>query len=283
MVKVETKLSRLYWIGIFMAFIWGTVSHADQIKPSGYLDLRPSWITKTGGFTTENTAEMGAKVTADTSVTYMQGFNTNLYDPLSPELSSGVRLELALGALRTKVNNIWKNDREGLALSYENRIYLPVDAASQDRGFITAFRNYIKLSKAFSDSVKFTLSDAIIPLIHSRAGNVAANGTASANGIFENRVYLVADLQLTDKFSLSLPLMFHQTRTANFRIDAANNASWSFYVWTSPELDYAVSDSLTLGISYYNNDSFFNSNLSKAQFGQALESGEFQFVLTASL
>lgn len=253
------------------------------VQATGYLDLRPSWITKSGNFTTEDTIELGAKLTKDTSLTYMQGVLTNLYDPTSPEATSGMKPQLDAGAVKTKVNNIWKNESQGLSLGYENRVYLPVDEGSQIRGLITSVRNYFKLSKALNDEVKFTVSEVLIPMIHSRSGTVSSDGKAAANGIFENRLQLITDIQLTEKLSLSVPVMFHQTRTANFRSDAANNAAWSFLVWTSPELDYAVNDNLTLGLAYYNNDSFFTPNLSKAQFGQALESGEFQFVLTASL
>ena len=276
-------LTVIFWSGVLTICLSSSVTWSNELQATGYLDLRPSWITKTGGFTTENTAEMGARITQDTSISYMQGFNTNLFDPLSPEVSSGVRLELSPGAVRTKINNLWRDDRAGLSLSYENRVYLPIDAASRERGFVTALRNYIKLSKSFSNTLTLTLSDAVIPIIHSRSGNVSPMGLASPNGVFENRIQLETDLQLTEKLSISLPLMFHQTKLANFRADAIGNDSWTFYICTSPEIDYAVSENLTLGLAYYNIESFFNTNLSKSQFGQALESGEFQFVLTASL
>ena len=303
MVSSGRFLSNLWWVGILSACIWGITAHvqgatttqttetlgsktsqiSSPIEATGYLDLRPSWITKTGGFTTENTLEVGAKLSPDTSVTYMQGFLTNLYDPMGLAENQGMRFQMDAGALRFKIKNIWKNEANGLALAYENRVYLPVDSGSQSKGLITSVRNYLKLSKTFSDRFKMTLSDAVITFISSRAGNISSNGLATANSTFENRIYLMADIQLTQKLSLSIPLMFHQTRTANYRADASNNAAWSFLVWTSPELDYAVNDHLTLGLSYYNNESFFSSNLSKAQFGQAFESGEIQLVLTASL
>ncbi len=302
MAKFENLLSNLWWGGILSACICGITSRANgatvvptqtakieakqtipSIQATGYVDLRPSWVSQTGKFTTENTAELGAKLSSDISLSYMQGFSTNLYDSVSSKDKSGMKFAIDPGAVKTKVNNIWKNESQGLSLGYENRIYLPVDAASQERGLITSVRNYLKLSKIVSEQVKLTLSEIAIPMIHSRSGNVSSDGTVTANGIFENRVYLITDIQLTEKLSLSVPVMFHQTRTANFRSDAANNSSWSFSVWTNPELDYAVSDNLILGLAYYNNDSFFTSNLSKTQFGKALEGGTFQFVLTASL
>lgn len=297
MLKTKNLLSNLWWSGVLTLCLWGVASKANGetanqkleaqvpagISATGYIDLRPSWITKTGNFTTEDTVELGAKLTADTSLTYMQGVLTNIYDPNSPEATSGMKPQLDAGAIRTKVNNIWKDDSRGLSLGYENRIYLPVDEPSQSHGMISAVRNYVKLSKKVNDQLKLTLSEVATPMFHNRAGTISTAGIASANKVFENRVYFITDIQLSEKLSLSVPLMFHQTRTADFRSDAANNASWSFLVWTSPELDYAVNDNLTLGLAYYNNDSFFTPNLSKAQFGQALESGEFQFVLTASL
>ena len=292
-------LSNLWWGGVFSFCLWGVASKAigetaptsqtlsgqtkTGIQATGYIDLRPSWITKTGNFTTEDTVELGAKLTQDTSVTYMQGLLTNLYDPMSGDANGGLKPKLDAGALKVNVKNLWKDDSQGLSLGYENRTYLPVDEASQNRGMIASIRNYLKLSKKVNDRLQFTLSEIAIPIVNNRSGVVSKTGEAVANKIFENRVYLVTDIQLTEKLALSLPVMFHQSRTANFRSDASQNASWSFHVWTSPELDYAMSENLTLGVAYYNNDSFFTPNLSKSQFGQALESGEFQFVLTASL
>lgn len=297
MMRAKNLLSNLWWSGVLMLCFWVVASKTfgkapnntiealtpKGIKATGYIDLRPSWITKSGNFTTEDTAELGVQLTKNTSLTYMQGFVTNLYNPIGSEMTSGLKPQLDSGAIKTKVDNIWKSDIDGLALSYENRVSLPVDQASQDRGMITIILNYIKLSKRVTDNLKFTLSEVVIPMIHKQSGVVSIDGEALANRVFENRVYFIADVQLTDKLSLSMPLMFHQSRTANFRSDASNNASWSFHVWISPELDYALNDHLTLGLAYYNNDSFFTPNLSSAQFGQALESGEFQFVLIASL
>jgi hypothetical protein len=303
MPSARLVINNFWWGAILLMCLWGISTHVEgasttqatqtvgaktdqslsAIQATGYLDLRPSWITKTGGFTTENTLEIGAKLNADTSVAYMQGFVTNLYDPVNLAENRGMKFSLDAGAVRFQIKNIWKSEGNGLALSYENRIYLPVDLGSQSKGIITSIRNYLKLSKSVSDNIKVTLSDAVIPIINSRSGNSSSAGVFTSNNIFENRVYLITDIQLTEKLSLSIPVMFHQTRAANYRSEASNNAAWSFLVWTSPELDYAVNDHLTLGLSYYNNESFFSSNLSKAQFRQAFESGEVQFVLTASL
>lgn len=295
----RNRFSHFLSIGLLSLGVWGLNSNANaetapttqavaaetsqQIKATGYIDIRPSWITKTGNFTSEDTIELGASLTKDTSITYMQGVLTNLYNPTEGASNIGLNPQLDAGAIKTKIKNIWKNDSQGLSLGYENRIYLPVDEASQSRGMITAVRNYLTLSKKVNDRVKLTVSEIVIPMFHNRAGTVSSTGVASANKVFENRVYFITDIQLSEKLSLSVPLMFHQTRTADFRTDASNNASWSFHVWTSPELDYAVNDNLTLGLAYYTNDSFFSPNLSISQFGQGFESGEFQFVLTASL
>jgi len=286
MPSARLVINNFWWGAILLMCLWGISTHvegASTTQATGYIDLRPSWITKTGGFTTEDTVEVGAKFSADASVTYMQGFVTNLYDPVNLAENRGMKFSLDAGALRFQIKNIWKSEAKSLALSYENRIYLPVDSGSQSRGVITSIRNYLKLSKSVSDNIKVTLSDAVIPFINSRSGSSSSAGVFTANNVFENRVYLITDIQLTEKLSLSIPVMFHQTRAANYRSEASNNAAWSFLVWTSPELDYAVNDHLTLGLSYYNNESFFSSNLSKAQFGQAFESGEIQLVLTASL
>ncbi len=249
------------------------------VNLTGMLDIRPGYLSKTGEFYTENAAELGVKVGKNLSLTYLQAFNNNLYNP--GEKTTGAAPSMQVGYVRGRINGFWENTENRLKLSYEQRLYLPVMEAQQDLGLIAASRNYFKLSHKVNDSLSLSVFEIPVLFAHTKSGT-GFGATASANNIFENRVYLIADIQFTQKISLSIPVMFHQTRKGDYA-DAKNSGTWSHFVWTNPELDYSITDKTIVGVSYYNNDSFFASDYSDTNFGGALESGVFQLVFTQLL
>lgn len=249
-----------------------------SLKVLGSVDFRPTWAFKTGEMRTESEAEAGVAFNKNLSLTYVQDINTNFYTPKNEE-ASGLGAKLSVGFIRTKVKNILTWDNDKFSLNYQSRLYLPVDEPTQKKEQILAARNYVYVSRKLSDSVKLSLYEIPIFFINNRAGV-----GKSANNVFENRVYLIADYQITEKLSLSVPLMFHQTRKANYSATAANNNDWTFWVWTNPELDYAITDNYTVGLSYYNDsESLMTSDMKKFQIGTGLESGVLQLVFYASL
>jgi len=253
------------------------VTVVDSI--TGTIDLRPSWTTKGGTLGTEDLLAAGYKITPDTSVSYFQALTTNL---LSREASSsGVNAQLDVGYLKTKVNNLWVSDSKDLSLSYENRTYLPVNQAAQDSKMITTIRNYLKLRKKISESVSVSAFEIPIVHLHEQAG-VTLDGTSSANAAFSNRVYLIADITLSAKLSLSVPILFHQTKHRDFASSATNNDSWRFLLWINPELTYSITDNYSVGLGYYS-DNLVLSDLSQFDIGNGLEKGIVQLAFTASL
>ena len=266
--------------------IWGTLiafavtANAEPpIAPMGMLDIRPGYLPLTGEFYTENAAELGAKIGKNAQLSYFQAFNSNLLS--RAETTTGVAPSLQPGFIRGKLNNIWENPANKLKLSYEQRLYLPVMESQQNQGMILASRNYFKLSRQMNEVLKLSVYEIPIFFLNSRSGT-GEGAAAKANNIFENRVYLMADIQITQKLSLSIPLMFHQTRTGNYG-EAKNANGWSHYVWTAPELDYEVAANTTLGVAYYNNDSLMAADLSDTNFSGGLASGVFQLVFTQTL
>lgn len=250
-----------------------------SIAPMGMLDIRPGYLPLTGEFYSENAAELGIKIGKNAQLSYLQAFNNNLLS--RADETSGVSPSMQPGFIRGKLNNILESAETGLKLSYEQRLYLPVMESQQNAGLIAASRNYFKLSRKMNDSLTLSLFEIPILFVNSRAGT-GVGDKAKANTFFENRVYLIADLQLSSKLSLSVPVMFHQTRAGNF--EGAKNANgWSYFVWLNPELDYEIVDKTTIGVSYYNNDSLFASDLSQSNFAGGLESGVVQLVFTQML
>lgn len=279
MKRIKSKSYRWFvFLGVIATYAGSAVgADAPAGRVTGLLDFRPSYTSKTGELHTENTAAIGYQFNADRAIGYTQYVNSNLYNPQASEEESGLQAKLDVGFVNGKFKNLWQSEAKDLAFSYEARLYTPTSQSAQDAGMITTNRNYLTLKKTFNET--FSLSVVELPIFHlySRSG---ANG--KANPFFENRVYLIADINLTSKLSLSLPLMFHQTRYANFQDGAKNNNSWGYFVYVWPEVTYAIDDTYSVGVSYYS-DNLLTSDLAKFTLGDGLEQGVYQLVFTASL
>ncbi len=255
-------------LGLFSA---GLVA-ATPGTVSGALDMRPSMAASgADSFHTENSVELGINLTEDINVSYLQAFNTNI----ARHRGDGTGLDLYAfdGFFRARFAPIWKSADESLTFTYAPRVFTPTFKARRDAGMITTVRNYFTLSKKVSSVV--TVTGSIIPIFHAYSRTGSGSGTdASANPVFENRVYAIVDISLTDKLSLSLPLFFHQTRHLNYQAGAKNNDAWSLLVWTYPELLYAVTPKLTVGVAFYSDDLLKADGLGK---------GVGQLTLQASL
>ncbi len=257
------------------------VAGNSKTKFTANLELRPSVAPSTNAITGEDSIEAGVVFTPDVALTYAQGFATSINDTSVPASERGLSTKLDVGFLRTKVSNIVVDKKLGLSLSYQNRLYVPTRSVDQTAGFIFADRNYVSLKKTLTDSVSLTLSEVLIPMVYEASGRMSGSKPV-AHAAFENRVYLITDVKFTDKLSLSIPLMFHQTRYRDFNAAAENNDRWGYFVWTYPELQYALTDNFYLGAAYYS-DNLIKADLSGLALGQGLENGIVQLVLGASI
>lgn len=254
------------------------VAAPSEAGLQGELDTRPSWTSGRGEFHTETGVELGYKFNKDVLVNYHQDFNTNIYEPLGD--TKGLDLRAKEGFLRGKINNVWMDGP--WHFNYEARAYLPTRLETRDAGMITAVQNYLKLKYDIADKTSITLVEVPIVHFYDRAGTTVA-GVSKANPIFENRVYLIGNVEIVQNLNLELPIMFHQKRHRDFVAGADNNNAWSYYLWVYPELAYDVTPNVSLGVAYYNYDSFLTANLSDTQFKTAFDSGVTQLVLRATL
>lgn len=255
-----------------------TVNVATDSMITGTVDLRPSWGSKRGEVHTENWVDLGYRK-GNLHLVYEQDFYTNIYSPGSA--SEGMNLTLWDGFFRAKVADVWVSPSKTYSLSYELRPFVPTRATERDKGMITVVRNYAKFAAKVSDNVTLSLWE--VPVIHfyNRAGNDIA-GVASANRAFENRVYLMADWAIAEKWSVNIPLWLTSSKFREFG-GAASSGKWEQAIWFYPELDYAFSKNYTLGLSWYNDVSFVNSTMSDVDFSTAFESGITQVVFRATL
>lgn len=239
----------------------------------GILDLRPSVQAADGGLYSENTLEVGYKFDKTVAVSFAQFFNTNLLDK-SPG-TTGINLTLPGAFIRTRLSKLYTNGDFNFGM--QNRIYLPYTQAERNNGKVASIRQYLTFSQKLSNV--FTVTAMEIPILHvyTRAGTGSA-----AMPIFENRVYLITDINITDKLSLSLPVMFHVTKYRNFVAGAKNNSATTYFMWINPELGYAINDNLSVGVGYYS-DNLVKSDLSGMDVSAGLKAGIAQAFVTMNL
>ncbi len=276
-MKIKFNFTVLF---LFFSFAGIVLAVEESSNVVGTLEVRPSYESKVGRIFTENSAEVGYKVSPTLELTYAQNVDANLYNDKSATASM-LSPTMQDGFLRFRVNKIATTTHGDRAFSYQGRIYAPTVAADRDAGFITANRNYFILSQKVNDTLSLSLMEIPVLYVFNSAGTVT-DGVPSANPVFENRVYLIADINITKSLSLSVPLMLNSTRFADFDAAAELNGTWGHILWTYPELIYAVSPNLNVGLAFYSK-ALATPDLSSFTIGAGLEKGVTQLVLAANL
>lgn len=245
----------------------------SQEKITGILETRPTVSAKgPNNVTTENTIGLGYRYSDDFEVGAVQYFDTNVLS--NNPARKGVDVIVQDAFVRAKFNNLYKT--ETVSFGYEPRLYLPTRASFRDAGGIAAVRNYFKVAYKASNSVTLTAMDLPILQFYNKAGT----GTV-ANPAFENRVYLIADFDLGKGFALSLPLYFHQTKLRSYA-PAANSGQWDFFVYTWPEVTYAVAPNVTVGAGFYTGN-LMTPTLGGFTIADGFKNGAFQAILGVTL
>lgn len=245
-------------------------------KVAASVGITPTWTTKKGAVGTENSASLGYFFNPTTYLGYEQDFNSNVFSPALA--TSGLNPTWDMGYAQFKANNLVVSKEAGLALSYEARVFVPTDPTWATPGGITMVRNYAKLAKSLGNGNFLTLME--VPIVH--VFNKAGNPVDGANPGFENRVYLILDLQITSKLSFSLPLMLNSVVYRDVQAGYKNNGTTQHKLWTWPELDYAISQNFTVGAAF-RSDNLVVGDLSNTAIRDGIEGGVAQLVLKASL
>ncbi len=259
----------------------GTTQQAVPVPSFGpqitaMVELRPSFGYGANRLLSENTANLGVKITPEILVDYTQYFNLNMANTTA--LPSGF-VHAQDGFLRGRLSGVWKSVSGDFQLDYETRVYPATHISRAAAGMIAAWRNYATLTQKFGPQFSLILQEIPVLYAFSREGNVT-DGVASANPIFENRVYLTASYDITPNLNFSLPLMVWATWHREFA-GAANSGGVSYFAGIWPELDYSVGNGTTLGIAYYS-DNFITAN-GGVDIGAGLSAGVGQMVLRQSL
>lgn len=244
----------------------------------GGVELRPSWTSAVGEVHSENWVQLGYQFTRATQVFYRQEFNTNVYNPGAS--AQGLGLFATEGSVRLKVKDFYKPSAAA-GLSYELRTYLPTLSTKRDAGMITSVRNQLKATQNLGSAFSVSLEEIPILHVYDRPGIVGKKG-AEANPVFENRVYLTAEVKPMTNLKLAVPLILNNVRYRAFQEGAKNNNGWGHKLWVYPELTYTVTPNTMLGLGYYS-DNLVLADFGGTNIGTGLEKGITQLILNASL
>jgi len=243
-------------------------------KVFGTLDLRGEYYSLNGQFDTANYAELGYQFNPDVKLSYYQGFDSNLKDSPVGDGRGGLNAVLDQGFIHTKVNNILKSG--DWAFHYESRVYIPTWAPEIAQGNITRFYNAFKLSRSITPGIKLTVTEVAMPQVFRTAGV-----GSKANSWYQNRLYLIGDFTLSSKLSLSVPILWYQTKNREFA-GASNSGTWEHLVYIWPELDYALTENLSLGLAYQSGN-LMKADLSGMTLSDGFKTGNFQFALITTI
>lgn len=273
-----------------------TVTAANPEPTSKFfatLDMRAEFYSVAGAWDTSNYTNIGYQFNPNFKMSWYQGFDSNLYSaakvgsvggPLYSANTAGLNGVLDQGYLRTKVDNIWKSGQ--YAFNYESRIYVPTWAFDSQVGNIVRFYNAFKFIDHVSDVVTLTAQVIVSPQVFKYAGTTLEG----PNPAWENRYYLIADFQISKKWSFTLPVLMYQDKyrdydVAGFQTNSllgGHSGDWGYFLYIWPELDYALNDNLTLGLAYVSGNMAL-PDLSGFQLGNAFHTGITQFVVTMNM
>lgn len=264
---------------------------SDILKTKAWslgLELRPSWQTNSAEYFSENTIEGAYRFTQSFGLGYTQEFTNNIFSRTDAPENQGMNLATHEGYFIGKLDPILENAEKGISLTYEPRLILPTDSECRNAGMITSIRNDLNLTKKFGERVELNFS--VIPILHaySRAGNVGLEAEegevdqGQANPVFENRFYLNPVVALGQTVKLSIPIKFHATRYRDFNSEAKLNNQWGYYLWVTPEVNWAVTSDYSIGVSYYTGN-LVQDNLSGFNFSEGFRSSVAQLIFRTEI
>jgi len=259
-------------------------------KVIAFFEVRPSYTHLIGEFHTEDTLELGYQPNAERKFTYVQYFNTNMYNPATKgNWGSGLGFSMQDGYLRSKLNNLWVSNNKKTNFGIQTRTYLPTLAVSgplpsnYDRGMVVSQRVYFRLQHNFNDFISVDASYAPTLFLFKQAGFAYTDGSGyRANPLFENMVILNMDLHLTQNLLFSFPLILQHTYHRPYAAGAARNNTWFANFWIWPELDWDINPNTTLGLAFYS-DNFVLADLSGTRADNAFRLGVFQAIMNVKL
>ena len=210
---------------------------------TGLFEVRPTWGTRSGNFSTENYYEINWWVNPNQRITFGETFFTQPGPNKTQDLSLGDAF------IRYQFREIIQNEKTGLKVSTEVRANIPLGVRSKEAGLVTALRSTILLKVPISSSTRFEFRETPIFYIYKEAGHRGANGPVS-HPIFENRISLGPVISITENLTLVAPLNFSLIKFHNYQADAFHNNELFPDLSFVPELDWAITQAAYLGVSY---------------------------------
>lgn len=237
---------------------------ADDLRPgfeaSNLFEIRPTLIPLLGEFHTENTLELGLKYNKDTKFSYVQYFNTNLYNPADKKnVFQKSDFKWQDSFLRLKLDKLWESESKDTNFGFQHRIYLPTASSGPtypsrlDQGMIVILRNYFTGKHRPLSFMEMELSLVPSFFLFKRDG-YSTDVKEVANPVYEHYVSGTLNIEFSDSVLLSIPIQFRATKYRNYRDDASLSDRWGYNLSALPELDWTITPMHTVGICFVTNN-----------------------------
>lgn len=226
------------------------------LKTENFIEFRPTFTPLTGKFHTENAFELSFKLDENTKVSYVQYFNTNLYNPSEKKLIFR-QFGFAWGDAyaRIKFNNVWESADKNTSVDIQERLYLPTAAAGEtypsriDQGMITTSRTYLTVHHEFFPFLEMSLGYAPSIFIFRRSG-YAAGAKEVANPAFEHLIEQRTNFEIMNNILITIPIVFRANKNRDHFDDSALSDRWGYILSTVPEIDWDINARHTIGAVY---------------------------------
>lgn len=248
----------------------------------GSIELRPSVQTNDGTFRSENQVQLGYAFSKTRSLKLVSDFNTMTQTGSNRNGGFNAAVMQTLHT-RLSADDLFTIPGSAIKFGFQNRIYAPVEEGSRGRGHITTIRNYGNLSAQVGAA---TMTLSVVPIFH--IYNTAGTGVgtnATANPVFENRVYLMSDISL-GKVTISPAIWWGAKKHREYAFGATNNGGWTHHGEFDLDVTYAVAEKVNVGLGFYTGNLLgetaqgFSNGFA---IGDGFRTGVAQVILNASL
>lgn len=245
----------------------------------GSVDIRPSLEMSAladDGFRTRNSVGLGYQFSKNISLDYTQKFDTNLANGAP---NGGLDLQGYDGNFRGRFKKVWQSPSQAWNLELQQRIYLPTDPDKAADGLLFDWRSYAVIHRVVGSSLD--LSGSVVPIVYFNSSGLSANGL-EANKNFELRLIAEAKWSITDKLQLNVPLTLKNRHHVGVTPTVKYNDTWSYKLELYPELSYALSNNLQVGLAF-ETASLIRSDFSDTSITDAFEGGTAQILFRATI
>lgn len=245
-----------------------------------FLELRPTLNPVKGEFHTENLIQIGLGAHDKAKWSYVQYFDTNLYNPQRKRsILRKPRITVQDGYAAVRLSNLWENEEKNRSFSMQFRLYLPTNSSNGypsrwKQGMIATLRNYFSIHQTFFDFIELDL--ALVPTFcfYTKSGYTVRNKDV-ANPVYDHLINQTTDIKITKDLLFTLPFVMRFTKNRDYSDKATLNNKWNYNLSALPEIDWALNSKHTIGAAFVT-DNFLKPDGSGTRWNYAWKNGLVQ-------